>query len=652
MMLEPLSAPMRDRLSSGVLVDLRPTPVVEAPAAQVDDWGPDRDIEASLLAELLTLPTTHDAWTFRPLWLRGARIVGQLDLGTATLTRPLRLEDCRIEQYVVLRDTVASTIDLSGCLTPGLDAHNLQTRGDLALDRGFMSTAQVILAGAHIGGQLNCGGSTFTGKDRPAILADGLTVDGGMSCNKGFTANGAVRLLGAHIGGQLNCRGGTFNNPGGQALAADNLTVEGSIVCTNGFMANGAVHLLGAKVGGLLSCGGGTFNNPGGAALAADNVTVDGTMFCNNGFDAYGAVRLHSAEIGSHLICSGGTFVNRDGDALDASHLTVKGDVFCNEQFTAEGAVILSDAHITGQLDCAAATFHTIGDTAIEAGRLHVDGDVSLRDGFTASGAVSLTGARIGGYLDCTDGSFDASSAVALDLERADVTEAIYFRPRQLDGQVNLTLASTGAWYDSRATWPGPNLIRLPGFTYDTIAAEPRVSVRQRLRWLRRDGNGFTPQTYEQYAAVLRREGDGHGARTVLISAQWRRRLAVNSWYDRLLWPIRFVWSLLLRVTLGYGYRPWRILVPIVLLFTFGWWWFDRAEQDGDIVRAQGVGPDVEFDPGRYTADVLIPGVDLGERDNFVPMGDIAWWSAGYTISGWALAALLIAGLTGVFKRQ
>jgi len=29
-----------------------------------------------------------------------------------------------------------------------------------------------------------------------------------------------------------------------------------------------------------------------------------------------------------------------------------------------------------------------------------------------------------------------------------------------------------------------------------------------------------------------------------------------------------------------------------------------------------------------------------------------SWWAAGYTLAGWALAAMLIAGLTGVFKRQ
>jgi len=36
----------------------------------------------------------------------------------------------------------------------------------------------------------------------------------------------------------------------------------------------------------------------------------------------------------------------------------------------------------------------------------------------------------------------------------------------------------------------------------------------------------------------------------------------------------------------------------------------------------------------------------------FLPIDDTAWWATGYTLAGWALAAMLIAGLAGVFRRQ
>jgi hypothetical protein len=647
---EPRHVSVSESLSDGAPVDLRPSPGFETPAVHVDDWRPDREIDASILAELVTLPTSHPEWTHHPLWLAGARIVGLLDLEGATLTRPLRLEDCLFEQRVVLRDVVAGTIELPGCHVPGLDAQNLQTRGDLRLDRGLTANGQVVLAGAHIGGQLNCGGSFFAERDGPAILADQLVVDGNLLCNKGFTATGAVRFVGARVGGQFVCRGGTFNNPGGHSLEADNLTVQGNLLLTNGFTANGAVRLPSAYVGGLLSCGGGTFNNPSGYALDAPNLTVGGSMFCNNGLAAYGAVNLRSAAIAGQLTCDGGTFTNRGGVALNAAHLRVNGDLLCGQRFSSEGEVNLMYAQVAGRLDCTDGMFNHPGGTALEGTQLRVDGDVLLRSGFSASGSVSLSGARIGGQLDADGGTFEtAASDFAIVLERTEVAQAIYLRPSRLSGQVDLANASAGAWHDARHTWP--DRVRLHGFRYEAIDAEPPVAIGQRLEWLRRDPEGFSPQPYEQLASALRRQGNDHDARAVLINAQWRRRLTVNSWADRVLLPVRFVWSLLLRITLGYGYKPWRILLPIAALYAFGWWWFDRAEAHGHIVAAQGAGRHVDFHAGLYTADVLAPGVSLGVRDDFVALGHIEWWTSAYAIAGWLLLALFIAGLAGVFKR-
>ena len=647
---EPRHVSVPERLSDGAPVDLRPSPGFETPAVHVDDWRPDREIDASILVELVTLPTSHPEWTHHPLWLAGARIVGPFDLEGATLTRSLRLEDCLFEQHVVLRDVAADTIELPGCHVPGLDAQNLEARGDLRLDRGFTANGQVVLAGAHIGGQLNCGGSFFAERDGPAILADLLVVDGNLLCNKGFTATGAVRFVGARVGGQFNCRGGTFTNPGGHALEADNLTVQGNLLFTSGFTANGAVRLPSAYVGGLLSCGGGTFNNPSGYALDAPNLTVSGSMFCNNGLAAYGAVSLRGAVIGGQLTCDGGTFTNRGGVALNAANLRVASDLLCGHGFSSEGEVNLMYAHVGGRLDCTAGTFNQPGATAFEGTLLRVDGDVQLRSGFSASGLVDLASARIGGELDADGGSFDAAEPdLALVLERAEIAQTVYVRPHRLSGQVDLSYAKVGAWRDSQYTWP--DRIRLHGFSYDAIDAEPSVKVGQRLEWLRRDVQGFSPQPYQQLAAALDRQGNEHDARTVMINAQWRRRLAVNGWSDRILWPVRFVWSLLLRVTIGYGYKPWRILLPIAALYAFGWWWFDRAQERGHIVAAPGAGRHVDFHAGLYTADVFIPGASLGVRDDFVALAHIDWWTSAYTVAGWLLLGLFIAGVTGVFKR-
>jgi hypothetical protein len=54
----------------------------------------------------------------------------------------------------------------------------------------------------------------------------------------------------------------------------------------------------------------------------------------------------------------------------------------------------------------------------------------------------------------------------------------------------------------------------------------------------------------------------------------------------------------------------------------------------------------------RYTLDLLIPVANLHQRDAFVAQGYAAWWSFGLSLAGWLLAAVLVAGLAGVFKRD
>jgi hypothetical protein len=58
------------------------------------------------------------------------------------------------------------------------------------------------------------------------------------------------------------------------------------------------------------------------------------------------------------------------------------------------------------------------------------------------------------------------------------------------------------------------------------------------------------------------------------------------------------------------------------------------------------------FNPARYTLDLLLPVANLHQRDAFVPHGAAAWWALGLSLAGWLLAAVVVAGLTGVFKRD
>jgi hypothetical protein len=419
-----------------------------------------------------------------------------------------------------------------------------------------------------------------------------------------------------------------------------------------GFAANGEVNLVDAHIGGQLICSGGTFTNEGGIAINGNGLTADGGVFLNAGFTAEGEVNLVGAQVGGQLDCTKSTFTNRGRIALDADSLKSDGSVLLHDGFTANGEVNLVNAHIGGQLACTMGTFTNEGRKAINANALTTGGSVLLRRRFTAIGEVDLVRTTIGGNLDCAEGTFTNPNGWAVCMESARIANDAFWYRAKVTGGLNVRSAKVNAWYDSMTAWPAKNDILLNGMAYNSIAADPPVTVRQRLEWVRRDREGFRPQPYEQLATVYRRAGQEQEARKVQISAQWRRRAVVDDWPGRALWPFRILWSAVLWATVGYGYRAWQILAPIGLLYGFGCWWFSRAAQRGFIVPAKDVDPNVKFNSARYTADLLIPGASLGERAHFIPLGDTAWWATGYTLAGWALAAMLIAGLTGVFKRQ
>jgi hypothetical protein len=678
---------VRRRLGLGDLVDLR------TGETQFDD----RDVPAEVLVELLTAPT-DGATVQRRVQLAGARITGSMDLHTATLSRSLLLHQCVITEPIILRDADALALRFPGSHVRGIDATGMRCRSDLEMAGGFSANGEVRLVGAHIGGQLVCAGGTFRNPDGIALAADGLAVGQSMFCRAGFSARGEVRLSGAHIGGQLDCTGGTFRNPDGIALYADELEVERDMFCGAGFSAEGEVRLSGAHIGGVqLNCEGGTFHNPDGIALTAILLTVDGSMFCGAGFSAIGEVRLSGAHIGGQLDCAGGTFRNPDGIALFADGLDVEREMFCGAGFSAEGEVRLLGAHMGGQLTCTGGNFRNPGREALSADALTVDGSMFCRTGFSAEGEVSLLDAHIGGLFDCTGGSFRNPDGIALSadglivdrdmfcgagfialgqvrlpgakiggqlactggifrnpdklavtLNRAAISGDIIMRPTALAGHLDMSFANVVAgWHDDARTWPAS--IALRGFTYGTINANPPISTTRRLEWLQRDVEGYLPQPYVQLANVCRSEGHDVAAHQVLIAQQKVRRASYPSRWRR--WPAT-VWSYFLRFTIGYGYQPWRALLPATVLFLLGWWLFDLDYQRDLINPITDVMPAPAFSAPRYTADLMLPVANLGERAKFIADGDAAWHAFGFTLSGWLLAIVLVAGLTGIFKRD
>jgi hypothetical protein len=664
-----------DHVTRGDLLDLAADDKTVDEAAMRSSEGA-RTVRAKVIRDILRGRLTSDPDP-RGVRIRGARISGRLDLENLATNIALRLTNCFLEEGVLAGDAHLPLLDLTGCrlehpTEPPLDAGRLTATAGLyfahAVIAGHCERGTVRLVGARIGA-LDCTGATLTNDAGSALAADGLQLDQDLFLCGRFSAAGAgrlgaVRLLGAHIGGQLVCDGAQLSNGSGPALHADRAEVDQGVLLRGEFTATGggslgAVRLLAARVGGLDRTGA-TLTNTTGPALAADGLQVHQDLLLRGKFTASGAgdlgtVRLLGAQVGGQLDCSGATMGNKTGPALNADSLRVDQNMFLRDEFCATGAgdlgaVRLFAAHIGGDLESDWATLANDSGPALNANGLRVDQGLFLGGGFSATGvgelgAIRLIGARIGGQLNCDGAELTNPEGLAVNLERASVAGSVFMRPVLLRGGLDLTNCRVGNWSDEKRAWPDE--LRLEGFIYDSINARD-ATVKDRLQsWLPR--RGYLPQPYEQLATAYRREGHERNARMVAIGKQRVRRAQATGWAH---WP-SWVWSAMLRWTIGYDYRPALAVIPMLVLGTAGSVLFHFASAHPRLLHPAKTGSEQPgFNSFRYTLDLLLPVANFHQRDSFVTGGWATWTAFLFTFAGWLLAAIVVSGLGGVFKRD
>jgi hypothetical protein len=541
-------------------------------------WGPDRQVRAQLIAQLLT-GVGPNPGPPRMLRLRGARITGALNLESAVLRCPLILERCWLEEELTLESAEASVIWLDGSFLCGkLAADELHTGRTVSLG-GVVCSEEVSFRFADIGGLLNCAGSQF---------------------------DMGIWLRGAHISGQLIFSKARLNNAKGTyALIANRLTVDQDMFCGRGFTAEGEVRLTNAHIGGQLDFSDAHLSNPkGNHALTAHGLTVGQDMMCN-GLTTAGEIRLVGGHIGRQFSLRRANLNVPNADTNQESHL------------------------------------------AFNAARLTVDRDMVCGEGFRIGDELSLRGARIGGQLSFADALLDGPCVVLKELQAAEVLLRPKTWPRTIDFAYAKIRVLADGWQPKT-----PITVHTDGFTYDTLDEKKgkETSAQDRLEWLGRDPNEYTPQPYEQLAAVYRTVGEDEAARQVLIGKQRVRRAKLRNSRAGPIRALRRAWDWFLDSTIGYGYRPLRILSWAAGLLLVGSVLFNWLYDTKHIVAKTG--QQLEFHAVPYALDLLLPVVGLKQRDGFVPQGQAVWWVIGFTLTGWLLGAILVAGLTGVFKRD
>jgi hypothetical protein len=262
--------------------------------------------------------------------------------------------------------------------------------------------------------------------------------------------------------------------------------------------------------------------------------------------------------------------------------------------------------------------------------------------GFTARGMLNLVGAHIGGQLAFDGATLTNPNGPALQLQDLRAG-ALFLRDlTEPPALVEFTHAQVATLNDEPASWPRQAI--LDGFVYDALAERKPISARQRLDWLTRNPRGYSPQPYEQLAAVYRRAGRDQDARTVAIAKQRARR--------RTLGPAGRLWSLLLDGLVGYGYRTWLAGVWLAVFWLIGWVVFDRAHEHHQLVLAKPGEAHPSFHAAVYSLDTLLPVVDLHQQAVWIPNGWVQWWAWASILAGWVLTTAVVAALTGLLKRD
>jgi sRNA-binding regulator protein Hfq len=365
--------------------------------------------------------------------LRGAVLVGELNLSGVTVPYSLGLEDClfrtedgKLANLTLKGANLGGGLSLMGSQVNGIDGDGLRARGGIYLVLGFRAAAKVRLVDARIEGVFHCGGGHFRPTEGAALSFDRAKISGSVFLNNSFKATGEVRFLGAEIGGSFECSTGYFRPTNGDALSFDGAKISGSVFLNNGFQATGAVRFFGAAINGMLSCNGGQFKPKKGDALSFDRAKISGDVFLDGGFQATGAVGLPGAVIDGSLECRGGQFKPKHGDALSFDGAKISGDVHLRGKFRATGLVRLLGAEIAGSLVCKGGRFKPKDGCALLFNGARIFGGVHLTDIFRARGEVQFLGAVISGNLSCRRGQFKPNNGDAVSFDGTKISGNVF----------------------------------------------------------------------------------------------------------------------------------------------------------------------------------------------------------------------------------
>jgi hypothetical protein len=618
--------------------------------------------------------------------LSGSRIAGG-HMTSASQSREAAVWLCESSVEGRLR-CIGTIIDAPG--QRAIQADRMRVGGTMRLLDDFQATGELRLVGLQVSGSVDMSGARVESVDlADAAIAGNVYI--GPSSQRRPEIRGRINLSSTRIDGKLLIRDATLVRPDqdtsrylsprfkGKALVGLRLFVGAELTIEGETTVVGGIDLASADLGRFAIEPGGSIEAPGETALDLTNAEVRSAVTVGEGVHVRGTTLLVGTRVHGRLDLDGAILTDPDGRSLlKADGAAIDGDVEMKLVRASGGQLKFWRATIGGGFDAAGAVVKNPDGGTVRLHQSEVGGSVRLVDGFESTGCVVLNRTVVGGRLDLGGGHFRcprpglyneegaAIRAVAstfrggMDLGWAAITPAI-----------NVTDAVTTVLQDDPSNWP--ERIYIAGFTYERFDAPRGDGARgriwdwqRRLDWLRQQPE-YDAGPYEQAARVFRQHGYAHGAEQLLMKqrsdarrAEGRTRARVRSVID---WV--FDW------TVGYGYRPGRVLWLLVALLTLvtltlavpGVQRTMRASDEGVVFTIQGPlnvdDPAADIDPcggGRvrcfnpmlYAVDTVVPLIALEQRATWYPDRYVAggraveWWLNLATMAGWLLSSIFL----------
>jgi uncharacterized protein YjbI with pentapeptide repeats len=644
----------------------------------------------------------------RHVSLADASFRGIVDLSKARVVNPgyqaLSGERIRAASVYLCHAYVKGEVNVSGSQINGeLDcrqARLFSSHGSrLAFCGNDLSASDVDFRGAHVKGELaiwsaqissqfNCSWAHLVNPSGDVLSVDRTSaVDGILLhdiCAEGSIrvvdvetnawlsldqayVKGKVNISGATIGDQLHCGGAHFINPNDTALEGRGLSSSG-VNLTN-TRVEGTVNLVGATITGDVHIG----NVARDYRQSARFINSDGTAFqCQdlraaNVYLTYayveGKVDLTNAQVTGSDLRIWGTYIKGEVTLMSTR---ISGDLSITGDGRYDGNTQLINPAETA-LNC-----QDLRATNVFLGNTHVEG------------MVQMWSARISSDFYCRKSTqLHNPRGEALSAQGCRVAGRLHFQLAEAAvGKIDLARAEIGVLHDDLDSWPINYPISLVGFSYyaleeaanleklerkEATKVQKQWVLEKRLAWVGKN-HPYSPDVYNQLAAVYKRSGEEDHARKVAIARERARRERPSD-----ITKGRRAWSLFLAYTVRYGYQPWLASIYFVVLLILGWGFFALPGAKHAMVPA----PDAHglpanatkdcqnhpcFSPFFYAFDALVPFIDFHQESSayWVPaadqIGGWGWWSALISlllsVSGWILLAAVAAGVGSLWRRE